>query len=202
MRTLIVLTLVATSLTAQNAKLDEVFFSGERKQVLREMAERLKVENRRNALVLAECGRAYLAGMDATKAREMLKAAEDREPKDGRVLRMIAFAWLKNGYKTEALTAYERVLERDPKNNEALTQCGVDLAEVGLMAEAEKYMKALAAREPEEWESFLAFGRASLLGGQRKQAAAWFAKALEVKPKEEQILLEIMRAFAETQSVL
>ena len=70
------------------------------------------------------------------------------------------------------------------------------------MAEAEKFMKALVAREPEEWESFLAFGRASLIGGQRKQAAAWFAKALEIKPSEEKILLEIMRAFAETQSVL
>lgn len=202
MRTLIVLTLLSTSLAAQNTKLDEAFFAGERKQVLREMAERLRVENRRNALILAECGRAYLAGLDALTARDILKAAEEREPKDGRVLRMIALAWLKNGYKAEALSAYERVLERDPKNNEALTQCGVDLAEVGLMTEAEKFMKALTAREPEEWESFLAFGRACLLGGQRKQAAAWFAKALEVKPKEEQILLEIMRAFTETQSVL
>lgn len=202
MRTLIVLTVAAAGLFAQTTKLDEAFFAGERQQVLREMAERLRVENRRNALIMAECGRAYLAGMDGTKAREILKAAEEREPKDGRVLRMIALAWLKNGYKAEALSAYQRVIERDPKNKEALTQCGVDLAEVGLMAEAEKFMKALVAREPEEWESFLAFGRASLIGGQRKQAAAWFAKALEIKPSEEKILLEIMRAFAETQSVL
>lgn len=202
MRTLIALTLTAAALSAQTAKLDERFFAGERKLVLREMAERLKVEKRRDALVLAECGRAFLAGLDTAKAREALKAAEEREPKDGRVLRLIALAWLKNGYKAEALSTYEWVLQRDPRNKEALTQCGVDLAEVGLMGEAEKFMKAFVAREPEGWESFLAFGRACLMGGQRRQAAAWFAKALEVKPGEETILLEIMRAFAETQSVL
>jgi len=201
MRTLILFTLVGTLLSAQTAKLDEAFFAGERKLILRELAERLKVEKRRDAPILAECGRAYLAGLEPIKAKEILKAAEDREPKDGRVLRLIALAWLKNGYKAEALTAYEWVLQRDPKNKEALTQCGVDLAEVGLMNEADKYMKALVAREPEAWESFLAFGRACLMGGHRKQAAAWFAKALEVKPKEEKLLLEIMRAFAETQSV-
>lgn len=202
MRTLIVLTLAATSLAAQDAKLDEAFFSGERRVVLRELAERLKTEKRRDAPILAECGRAYLASLEPAKAKEILKAAEEREPKDGRVLRLIALAWLKSGYKAEALAAYERVLERDPRNKEALTLCGADLAEVGLMGEAEKYMKALVAREPEGWESFLAFGRASLMGGQRKQAAAWFAKAVQVKPKEEKILLEIMRAFADTQSVM
>lgn len=201
MRTLILFSLAASLLPAQTAKLDEAFFAGERKLILREMAERLKVEKRRDAPILAECGRAYLAGLEPIKAKEILKAAEDREPKDGRVLRLIALAWLKNGFKTEALTAYEWVLQRDPKNNEALTQCGVDLAEVGLMNEADKFMKALVAREPEAWESFLAFGRACLMGGHRKQAAAWFARALEVKPKEEMLLLEIMRAFAETQSV-
>lgn len=201
MRTLILFTLAGTLLSAQTAKLDEAFFAGERKLILRELAERLKIEKRRDAPILAECGRAFLASLEPIKAKETLKAAEDREPKDGRVLRLIALAWLKNGYKAEALTAYEWVLQRDPKNKEALTQCGVDLAEVGLMAEADKYMKALVAREPEAWESFLAFGRACLMGGHRKQAAAWFAKALEVKPKEEKLLLEIMRAFAETQSV-
>jgi tetratricopeptide (TPR) repeat protein len=202
MRTLLACILAAVTLSAQAIPLDEAFFAGERKLILREMAERLITAKRRDAPILAECGRAFLAGLEPTKARESLKAAEDRDPKDGRVLRLIALAWLKNGYKAEALTAYEWVLQRDPKNKEALTQCGVDLAEVGLMTEADKYMKALVAREPAGWESFLAFGRACLMGGHRKQAAFWFGKAIEVKPKEEKLFLEIMRAFAETQSVM
>ena len=87
-------------------------------------------------------------------------------------------------------------------DTDALAACAVDLAETGLLAEAERYMRVVEAREPEGWEYFLQFGRACLVGGQRKPAAAWFARAATLKPKEEKVLLEILRAFSETQSVL
>ena len=102
---------------------------------------------------------------------------------------------------TEALSACEQILRRDPKNKVAIARSGVDLAEVGLVNEAEKYMKAFVAREPEDWRIFLAFGRACLAGGFRKQAAPWFARAVFLKPDKEEVLVEILRAFTDTHSV-
>ena len=118
------------------------------------------------------------------------------------MLRLIAQAWLKHGYKTEALEGYEKIVKRDPKNKEAVTQAAVDLAEVGLVNEAERYMGVLVTLEKDSWERFLLFGRALLVAGQRKQAAAWFARAAALKPNEEKLFLEISHTFAETQSVM
>lgn len=201
MRT-VLLVLASTGLLAQAPRLDEAFFQGDRKVVLRELADRLRAERPKDAEALAECGRAYLGAMETAKAKDALKAAEMREPEEGPILRLVALAWLRSGYKAEALQSYELVLLRAPKDTDALAACATDLAETGLLAEAERYMKAVEAREPEGWEYFLHFGRACLVGGQRKAAAAWFARAVTLKPKEEKVLLEILRSFSETQSVL
>lgn len=181
--------------------LDEAFFAGDRRIVLRSLADRLAGLKPNDARVLVDCGRAHLASLDKPRAQELFRLAEAREPKNGQVLRLVAQAWLRHGYKTEALETYALVLARDPKNKEALSQCGVDLAEVGLVAEAEKAMAALAAQDKEDWKSFVAFGRAFLVGGQRQKAAAWFGRALAAKPKEERAYQEVLRAFTETQAV-
>ena len=202
MRSLLMVAATAAVLSAQNGRMDEAFFNGDRAKILREVAERAYAMENGDAKLLAEYGGAFLAAMDVQKGKDMLRLAEAREPKDGTVLRLIAYAWLKNGYKSEALGAYEQVLRRDPKNKEAIGQSAVDLAEVGLVNEAEKYMNAFVAREPDEWKWFLAFGRAYLASGHRKQAAAWFARAVTVKPDKQDVILEIMRAFTDTQSVM
>jgi tetratricopeptide (TPR) repeat protein len=206
MRPLPLLALSALSLAAQAPKatpvFDEAFFNGDRRIILGGCADRARAIKPRDAKYLAEFGRAYLAALDKPRAEAAFREAEQREDKDGQVLHLIAQAWLKHGYKTEALEGYEKILTRDPKNKEALAQTGVDLAEVGLVAEAERYMLALAALEKDDWERFLRFGRAFLVAGQRKRAAAWFARAVALKPDEEKVFLEISRAFAETQSVM
>jgi tetratricopeptide (TPR) repeat protein len=181
---------------------DESFFSGDRRAILEGCADKARALKPRDARYLAECGRAYLAAMDKSRAVEAFKAAEDRESRDGQVLRLIAQAWLKHGYKSEALEGYEKIVQRDPKNKDAITQAAVDLAEVGLVNEAARYMGVLVALDKDGWERFLLFGRALLVAGQRRKAAAWFARAVAQKPSEEKIFLEISRAFAETQSVM
>ena len=194
---------VVPALMAQTPiKFDEAFFNGDRARVLREVTNRARAMNDGDAKLLAEYGRAYLAALDVQKGKELLRMAEAKESKDGEVLRMIALAWLKNGFKAEALGAYEQILRRDPKNSEAIGKSGVDLAEVGLVNEAEKYMNAFQARESGDWRTFLLFGRAFLTGGFRKQAAPWFAKAVSVKPDKEEVMVEILRAFTDTQSVM
>lgn len=182
--------------------LDEAFFNGDRRTVLKTLAERLNTLKSGDARFMVDCGRAHLASLDKPRAQDYFKRAEAKEPKDGQLLRVIAQAWLRHGYKDEALGTYALILARDPKNKEALTQSAVDLAEVTqFAAEAEKYMTALLALEKEDWKAFVAFGRAFLVGGQRQKASAWFARALAVKPKEEKAYQEILRAFMETQAV-
>lgn len=203
----ILFTLAALGLSAQAPApappaFDEAFFGGDRRAILQACADKTRALKPKNAKYLAECGRAYLAALDKSKAEAAFREAETREPKDGQVLRLVAQGWLKHGYKTEALEGYEKILNRDPKNKDALAQAAVDLAEVGLVNEAERYMGALAALEKDDWERFLAFGRALLVAGQRKKAAAWFARAAALKPEEEKLFLDIARTFAETQSVM
>lgn len=183
------------------APLDEAFFNGDRRTVLKGLADRLTLLKPTDIKFMVDCGRAHLAALDKPKAVELFKRAEAKEPKDGLLLRTIAQAWLRHGYKTEALETYALVQARDPKNKEALTLSAVDLAEVGLVLEAEKHMNALAVLEKEDWKAFAAFGRAFLVGGQRQKASFWFAKAIAAKPKEEKNHQEVLRAFLETQAV-
>ena len=180
----------------------EDFFNGDRRKILRAMGDATRELKPRDAKYLAECGRAYLAATDKTRASETFKLAEALEPKDGRVLRLIAQAWLKHGYRTEALEAYELVMTRDPGNRDATMDCAIDLAEAGMVAQSEKFMNHFLAMEGSKWEAFVAFGKALLVSGQRKKASPWFARAIAVKPKEEKVYMEIARAFAETQSVI
>lgn len=204
-RTLLPAVLAILPVIAQAPKaptFDAAFFDGDRRTILEACADRARALKPKDARFQAECGRAYLAALDRSRAEAAFKDAETREPNDGEVLRLVAQAWLKAGYKTEALDAYEKILKRDPKNKEALTSAGVDLAEVGLVAEADRYMTALSALEKDDWRRFLLFGRALLLSGHRKLAAPWFARAVALKPDEEKVFLDISRAFAETQSVM
>jgi len=203
MRAAAFLLLVCPAMMAQApVRLDDAFFGGDRARVLRELTSRARAMNEGDARLLAEYGRAYLAALDVQKGKEILRQAEAKEPDDGEVLRMIALAWLKNGFKAEALGAYEQILRRDPKNTDTIGRSAVDLAEVGLVKESEKYMNAFVAREPEDWRTFLAFGRAFLTGGFRQQASPWFARAVALKPDHEEVLIEILRAFTDTQSVM
>ncbi|MBI1751534.1 MAG: hypothetical protein HY014_17005 [Acidobacteria bacterium] len=206
MRALLPFACATLSLCAQAPKpavvFDEAFFAGDRRAILEGCADRARAIKPKDAMYLAECGRAYLAAMDLPRATEAFKEAESREAKDGQVLRLIAQAWLRHGYKSEALEGYEKIAVRDPKNKEALAQTAVDLAEVGLANESERYMGLVASLDKDGWERFLAFGRALLVAGQRKKAAAWFARAAALKPNEEKLFLGMARAFAETQSLM
>ena len=63
-------------------------------------------------------------------------------------------------------------------------------------------MDAYETLEEDDWKAFAAFGRALLVGGHRKAAAPWFAKAVAHRSGKHDVLLEILRTFADTQSVL
>lgn len=197
--------LASLSLVAQTPaipKFDETFFKGDRKAILIACADQARSIKPKDAKWLAEYGRAYLAALDRPRAEEAFREALLKEPKDGEVHRLIGNAWLKHGFKPQALEAYGRILLLDGKNKEALAASAIDLAEVGLVAESDKFAAAYVAQEKDDWKTFLLFGRAYLASGNRDRAAKWFAKAVEIKPKEEKVFLEISRVFAESQAVL
>lgn len=189
-------------LAAQEHRFDEAFFRGDRKVILQACADMARSMKPKDAKWLAEYGRAYLAALDRPKAEAAFRDALAREPKDGEVLRLIGQAWLKHGYKREAMEAYLKIFAVDAGNKDALVASALDLAEVGLAAEAERFAMAYFQKEKDEWKVFLQFGKAYLASGHRNLAAKWFAKAVELKPKEEDLYLEISRAFAESQALL
>jgi len=192
----------SSSPSPTNGGVNEAFLVGDRKRILKELADRLGAGYPNDPYILAEAGRAYLAVLETGKGKETLAAAEEQGLKDGQALRLIGLAWLKNGNKAEALVAYDKVLQRDPSNQAVMVRCAVDLVEVGLVSEAEKFMKVVLARDPQGWEAFLEFGRAFLFSGQRKSAATWFARAMEANPREARVTLEILRAFADSQELM
>lgn len=189
--------IACTTLSAQGGRLDTAGFSSDPKGVLASCAERLESLKPKDGKYLAEAGRFQLLAGQARKGEDLLKFAEMMDPKDREVLRLVGQAFLKSGRRKDALAAYDKVLLRDGGPRKAIAHAGVDLAEAALPREAERFMDAYALLETNDWETFVAFGRAHLHGGARRTAAAWFQRALVLKPAEERAYLEIGRAFAD-----
>lgn len=185
-------------LSAQGSRLDTAGLAGDSKGVLAACAERLESLKPKDGKYLAEAGRFQLLAGNARKGEDLLKFAEMMEPKDREVLRLIGQAFLKAGRRKDALAAYDKVLQRDGGSRKGIANSAMDLAEAALPREAERFMDAYALLENNDWEMFIAFGRAHLRAGARRTAAAWFQRALVLKPAEERAYLEIGRAFAES----
>ncbi len=175
----------------------ESFFMGDRRSILKACASQARTIKPRDSKVLAECGRYYLAGGDPKSADEAFLIASTLEPKDGKVLRLMGLAYLKQGLRKEALATYDLVTSRDPGNREVLGLIAIDLAEAGLANEANRYALIVATLDSGDWHRFIEFGRAFLVGGHRKEAAAWFSRACILRPNEEKAYLEVAKAFAE-----
>lgn len=189
--------LFATSALVAQASFSESFFMGERKAILKACAGQARSMKPRDARLLAECGRYFMAGGDPKSAEEAFLIATTLEPKDGKVLRLMGLAQLKQGQRKEALATYDLIISRDPGNKEAIGQVVVDLAEAGFANEANRYAQISATLDSGDWHRFIEFGRAFLVGGRRKEAASWFSRACILKPGEEKVYLEVAKAFAE-----
>lgn len=196
-RAAFLLPLVCAVLGAQGGRLDTAGLAGDSKGVLSACAERLESLKPKDGKYLAEAGRFQLLAGNTRKGEDLLRFAEMMDPKDREVLRLVGQAYLKAGRRKEALEAYAKLLQRDGGPRKGIAHAGVDLAESGLPREAERYMDAYALLENNDWESFIEFGRAHLKAGARRLAAAWFQRALILKPGEERAYLEIGKAFAE-----
>ncbi len=147
--------------------------------------------------MLAEYGRAFLAGGERAKAEACFQGARLDKPRDADVHRLIAVAWLRAGQRTEALKAIADMQVADPKDKHAFTRAAVNLQDFGLAKEADALMERAWILDPAEWQNCVAYGRACLRKSRRDAAAKWFARASQAKPQEERMWNAIALAYAD-----
>ena len=177
--------------------MDEASFRGEPRKLAGACADRARLLRPKDAKMLAEYGRAFLAAGERTKAEDCFQLARLDKPKDADIHRLIAVAWLRNGQRTEAMKAIADMQVADAKDKNAFTRAAVNLQDFGLAKEAEALMERAWILDPSDWQNCVAFGRSCLRKGHRDTAARWFARASQAKPQEERMWNAIALAYAD-----
>ena len=177
--------------------MDEAAFRGDARKVAGACADRARLLRPKDAKMLAEYGRAFLAAGERAKAEECFQAARIDKPKDADVHRLIAAAWLRAGQRHEALRAIADMQVADPKDKNAFTRAAVNLSDFGLAKEADALMERAWILDPSDWQNCVVFGRSCLRKAHREAAAKWFARASQAKPQEERMWNAIALAYAD-----
>ena len=191
----IALCLLALPLFSQ--AMDEAAFRGDARRLAGSCADRARLLRPKDAKMLAEYGRAFLAAGERAKAEDCFQAARIDKPKDADVHRLIAAAWLRAGQRHEALRAIADMQVADPKDKNAFTRAAVNLSDSGLAKEADALMERAWILDPSDWQNCVAFGRSCLRKTHREAAAKWFARASQAKPQEERMWNAIALAYAD-----
>lgn len=187
--------LLALPLFAQG--LDEASFRGDPRKLAGSCADRARLLRPKDAKMLAEYGRAFLAAGERAKAEDCFQLARIESPRDGDVHRLIAAAWLRAGQRVEALKAIADMQAVDPKAKNAFTRAAVNLQDAGLAKEADALMERAWILDPSEWQNSVAFGRSCLRKARKDAAAKWFTRASQAKPQEERMWNAIALAYAD-----
>jgi len=177
--------------------LDEASFRGDPRRLAGSCADRARLLRPKDAKMLAEYGRAFLAAGERSKAEECFQLARMDKPKDADVHRLIAVAWLRAGQRAEGLKAIAEMQVADPKDKNAFTRAAVNLEDFGLAKEADALMERAWILDPSDWQNSLAFGRSCLRKNRRDAAAKWFARACQAKPQEERLWNALALAYAD-----
>jgi tetratricopeptide (TPR) repeat protein len=160
-------------------------------------AEQARTLKPKQAKVLLDVGRAYLAAGDLPKAEEAFARVEALEPKDAELHVQIALAWARSGQAARVLPKVPELRDRFAAEHEALAALAEGLSDLGHLSEARGVMVTLAQRSPKAWEDFARYGRACIRGQRREEAAEWFERAVAVKPKNSDIWRAIALAHAD-----
>jgi Flp pilus assembly protein TadD len=177
--------------------MDEATFRGDPRKVAGACADRARLLRPKDAKMLAEYGRAFLAAGERAKAEDCFQLARIDKPKDAEVHRLIAVAWLRAGQRAEALRAIADMQVADPKDRNAFTRAAVSLQDFGHAKEAEALMERAWILDPSDWQNCVAFGRSCLRKTHREAAAKWFARASQAKPQEERMWNAVALAYAD-----
>ncbi len=160
-------------------------------------AEQARTLKPKNAKVLLDVGRTFLAVGDLPKAEEAFGRVAALEPKDADLQVQVALAWLRTGQAPRVLPKVAELQDRFAGEHEALAALAEGLSDLGHLPEARGVMGTLAQRAPKAWEDFVRYGRACIRGQRREEAAEWFERAVAVKPKNSDIWRAIALAYAD-----
>ncbi len=177
--------------------MDEAAFRGEPRKLAGACADRARLLRPKDAKMLAEYGRAFLAAGERAKAEDCFQLARIDKPRDADIHRLIAVAWLRSGQRVEAMKAIADMQVADAKDKNAFTRAAVNLQDFGLAKEADALMERAWILDPSDWQNCVAFGRSCLRKGHRETAAKWFARASQAKPQEERMWNAIALAYAD-----
>jgi predicted Zn-dependent protease len=177
--------------------MDEASFRGDARKVAGTCADRARLLRPKDAKMLAEYGRAFLAAGERAKAEECFQMARIDKPRDADVHRLIAVAWLRAGHRGEAMKAVADMQVADPKDKNAFTRAAVNLQDFGLAKEADALMERAWILDPSDWQNCVTYGRSCLRKTHREAAARWFARASQAKPSEERMWNAIALAYAD-----
>ena len=189
------LCLLALPLLSQ--AMDEASLRGDPRKLAGACADRARLLRPKDAKMLAEYGRAFLAAGERAKAEDCFQAARIESPKDADVHRLIAAAWLRAGQRGEALKAIADMQNADPKAKNAFTRAAVNLQDGGLAKEADALMERAWILDPSDWQNCISYGRSCLRKAHRESAAKWFARATQAKPQEERMWNAVALAYAD-----
>jgi len=176
---------------------DAAYFKGDAKAIMVACADRARAIKPKDSRLLAEYGRAYLAGGDRAKAEGAFAAAIASDPKDAQTHFLIGYAWQMNGFKAEALAAFDKMVAMDPKGKNAFHRAAIVLLDGGNESKAVELMEKAWLLDKEDWQNCVEFGRACLRNGKKDLAALWFERTVAAKPKEERMWNEIALAYAD-----
>jgi len=177
--------------------MDEATFRGDARKLAGACADRARLLRPKDAKMLAEYGRAFLAAGERAKAEECFQAARIDKPRDADVHRLIAVARLRAGQRGEALKAIADMQVADPKDKNAFTRAAVNLQDFGQAKDADALMERAWILDPSDWQNCVAFGRSCLRKARKEAAAKWFARASQAKPQEERMWNAIALAYAD-----
>jgi len=177
--------------------MDEAVLRGDPRKLAGACADRARLLRPKDAKMLAEYGRAFLAAGERAKAEDCFQAARIESPKDADVHRLIAAAWLRAGLRGEALKAIADMQTADPKARNAFTRAAVNLQDGGLAKEADALMERAWILDPSDWQNCVAYGRSCLRKAHRESAAKWFARATQARPQEERMWNAVALAYAD-----
>lgn len=177
--------------------LDEATFRGDPRKLAATCADRARLLHPKDAKMLAEYGRAFLAAGERSKAEECFQLARMDKPRDAEVHRLIALAWLRANQRNEALKVIAEMQNADPKDRNAFTRAAVNLQDAGLAKEADGLMERAWILDPSDWQNSVSYGRSCLRKARREAAAKWFARASQAKPQEEHMWNAIALAYAD-----
>jgi predicted Zn-dependent protease len=173
------------------------FFKQEAKVLMVAAADKARAQAPRDARVLAEAGRVYLAAGHRDRAEDAFRRALEAAPSDPGVHYLVAQGWLRGGFPAEARAAMSRMPTHSARAVEWLARAGVQFMEAGLVKEAEGYMDQAHAASPADWELCLDFGRAAVKGRQPEAAGRWFMRVVRLRPRDERAWTAIATAYAE-----